>query len=518
MAKKKSTSKKTSSPKNVSPSPVISGPVTGEEPTSKHAEIHQLQIIHLSDVHFGSSHKFNPDMAPSGGAMSTSGVKSFTDIVLEDLRDGDSHCPTIIAFTGDITTKYEEEGFNKGAQFLTSLSTATICGEVRGLNALIAIPGNHDIDFTKTDPNEKWYRWTKMYNSVFSTSIKPDEPLEYVNLLDRSDEGYCVLTINSEIHVQNNSENQYRGEIDEEQLKKIEDLLKKHKESIGKSICIALIHHHPVLIPALVEADRNYDAVLRSGHLLNLLNKYGFHLVLHGHKHWPCTFTVDNRNAYDQAFVRPLLVTAGGSVGSKELPPGLSENCYNRIMVKWNSDTDETRIRVETRGLKTTDDSGQPLPTRASWEWHPLRVDDRIFYRNERLPAVPYPSPIISVEDKTPAHEAHRTGEYARLRGNIPVIEVRPSFEPFQKYEAVFWLAEHPSKQFPAERPIHVTWSAGDLFPVLEVDAGDDGRFAGAYSYYGPVLVQATLKFNDGSTEQAYVYARIPSSAEFPAV
>ncbi|MEZ5952199.1 MAG: hypothetical protein R3C12_24015 [Planctomycetaceae bacterium] len=102
-------------------------------------------------------------------------------------------------------------------------------------------------------------------------------------------------------------------------MKKIEDLLKKHKESIGKSI-LALIHHHPVLIPALVEADRNYDAVLRSGHLLNLLNKYGFHLVLHGHKHWPCTFTVDNKTHMTKPlsarYSSPLAVQSV----SKELP------------------------------------------------------------------------------------------------------------------------------------------------------------------------------------------------------
>ena len=516
MNKKKSTNKR-KSPRALKPkAPEI--PVVGEKPAQKHAEVHQLQIFHISDLHFGSTHNFNPDKDPLGKPLPQAGVRSFHDILIDELSEGDENCPTLVAVTGDLTSKNEQPGFDEAARFLKKLVTAKIGGKKRGKGIIAVIPGNHDVNRDGTDAEEKWLRWSKFYNGVFQTNHPASKPLEFVTLTDHEGEGFCVLTLNSEMYVSSNPDDQYRGQIDEEQLEQVRQVLTSNKAKLKSRIKVALIHHHPVLIPQLVEADRNYDAVLRSGQLLNLLNKHGFHLILHGHKHWPCSFPVDVRNAYDKAFVRPLLVVSGGSAGSRELPPGVKENCYNRILVKWNSDTEEMRLQVETRGLQTTDEQGQPHPTRAAWTWSTLRVDDRIFYRNQRIPPVDFPSPVISIDKEPPKFEAKRGGEYARLRGNLPVVEVRPSFEPFQKYEAVFWLAEHPSKTFRPERPVSVKWSAGELFPVLTVTAGNDGRFAGAYSYYGPVLIQATLTFKDGSIEHAYVYARIPSSKEFPLV
>ncbi len=457
----------------------MKSPTAGEKPTHKHAEVHQLQIFHISDIHFGSSHNFNPDKDPLGKALPQAGVKSFHDILIDDLSDGDENCPTLVAVTGDLTTKNEQPGFDEAGRFLKKLAEAKIGGRKRGSGIIAMIPGNHDVNRDGTDHEEKWLRWTKFYNDVFATNFSAKSPLEFVTLTDHQEQGFCVLSLNSEMYVSAEPDDQYRGQIDEEQLEKVRQLLTAKEAELISRLKIAMIHHHPVLIPQLVES-RGYDAVLRSGQLLNLIHKHGFHLILHGHKHWPCSFPIDVRNAYDKAFVRPLLVVSGGSAGSRELPFGVKENCYNRILVKWNSDTEEMRVQVETRGLQTTDEHGQPHPTRAAWTWTTLRVDDRIFYRNQRIPPVEYPSPVIRIDSKPPQFEGERGAEYARLRGNLPVVEVRPSFEPFQKYEAVFWLAEHPSNRFPAERPVSVKWSAGELFPVLTVTAGNDGRFAGA--------------------------------------
>jgi hypothetical protein len=267
-----------------------------------------------------------------------------------------------------------------------------------------------------------------------------------------------------------------------------------------------------VLIPALVEPDRSYDAVLRAGDLLNILNKYGFHLILHGHKHWPCTFTVDNRNGYDATFVRPILIVAGGSVGSRELPKGVDTNCYNRILVKWNSDTDECRVQVDTRGLIKVDDDGRPFPTRSEWYWKSLRVDDRTFYRHERVPASLLGQSNL-LDGPIPDFETQRQAEYVRLRGNLPVVEVRPSFQPFQKYEAVFWIVPHNRK--PDQVPVSVTWSAGPRFPAFYIPSAQDPRFRASYAYYGPMLIQATLEFKDGNKEHAYIYCRFPSGQEY---
>jgi 3',5'-cyclic AMP phosphodiesterase CpdA len=368
---RKSKSKRVSEPKPVD------GPF-GEAPKKKHPEVHQLQIIHLSDVHFGSSHNFNIDKSPSGEGLPGAGVLSLSEILFRDLADGDPNCPTLVAFTGDVTTKYEEEGFKQAVPFFQDLAKTRIAGKKRGIRAIAAVPGNHDIDVNVDNPRAKWLYWNEFYNKVFEkvlkTRIEDGAPLEYVKLIDKSSEGYCVLTLNSEVHVRKGSPDQYRGQIDEQQLDRISQLLKKNEETLKRSIRIALIHHHPILIPTLVEPERNYDAVLRAGDLLTVLNKYGFHLILHGHKHWPCTFNYDNRNGYDTTYVRPMLVVAGGSIGSQELPKGIDTNCYNRIFVKWNSDNDEVRIRVETRGIIRRDSEGHPFPTRTQWYWKTLRL------------------------------------------------------------------------------------------------------------------------------------------------
>ena len=396
------------------------------------------------------------------------------------------------------------------------LSKSRVYSVVRGIDHVFIVPGNHDIDITSADDAKRWGLFCGLMSSVYSRPYRPTSPLDLVELHDRPTDGYCVLTLNSVRHTQKGTDDENRGQMDEEQLKKVHDLLSKRATEIRHRIRIALIHHHPVLIPQLVET-RGYDAVLRSGHLLNVLHKYGFHLILHGHKHWPCSFTSDARSAYDQAPVAPLLVVSGGSVGSTALPSGQDSNCYNRISVRWNAGTDEVRMRVETRGLTKRDDTGQELP-RSLWRWDTLRVDDRSFYRGASAPLVHQDKivreshPLNDDED-----ESSRQKEYRRLRDNMLVAMTRPSFLPGQKYEVVFWVIEHKSKDLTRRRevPKSVTWSGGICFSRKTVLRDNDLRFAAFYNYYGPMLIRAEISFDDGRKETAFIYAPIPSAADF---
>jgi 3',5'-cyclic AMP phosphodiesterase CpdA len=480
--------------------------------------IYQLLIIHLSDIHFGSRHAFNRPRGPDGTRISSAGLPSFTELLLKDLEEDDPVCPVCIAITGDFTSMCEEKGFDEAGQFLKQLAGAEVFGMVRGTTNIHIVPGNHDINFRTDDDGLKWYLWTKFVNAAFGGSYSTGKPLEFVELHDHSREGYVVLTLNSERHVREGCSDTFRGQVDQEQLAKVASLLEANKTKLEKSLCVALIHHHPVLIPHLVEEGRGYDAVVNSGLLLNLLNKHGFHLVLHGHKHWPCAFTSDARSAYESAYVRPIMIVSGGSVGSKELPTNTDINCYNRIRLKWNSGSEEMRVRVETRGLQRRDEHNQAIPA-AQWFWKTIRSDDRSFYRGDRVPGV------SSVHRSSPrpqgdAAETVRKLEYKRCRNNMAVVEVRPSFDPREKYEAVFWIVGHSGKdgkdyRKPREIPVQVTWSAGPLFMQKTVRREEDSRFAGSYSYYGPMIVQGELEFEDGAKKLVHVYARIPSEGDF---
>jgi 3',5'-cyclic AMP phosphodiesterase CpdA len=478
--------------------------------------IHQLLVIHLSDIHFGSRHAFNPPKGPEGNPLSTAGLPTFTELLLDDLVADDPICPVCIAITGDFTSKCEEQGFRQAAEFVDKLAKANIFGKPRGKSNIAFVPGNHDVDFQKTDEGLRWYLWAKFARAATGKSYPAGLPLDFVELHDHSEDGFALLTLNSEVHVRKGSDDEFRGQIDQEQLAKVATLLENNKTRL--KLRIALIHHHPVLIPHLVEPCRQYDAVLNSGLLFNLLNKHGFHLVLHGHKHWPCAFTSDARNAYESAYVRPIMIVSGGSVGSNELPKNTDVNCYNRIWLKWNSGSEEMRVRVETRGLQRRDEHNQEVPA-ARWTWKTIGLDDRSFYRGDRVP------PVSSVRRSSPrpkgdAAETVRKSEYERCRNNIAVVEVRPSFDPAEKYEAVFWIVGHSGKdgkdyRAPRDIPVQVTWSAGPKFMQKTVRHEDDARFAGSYSYYGPMIVQAELEFPDRKKELLHVYARIPSAGDF---
>lgn len=472
----------------------------------------QAQIVHFSDVHFGSSHNFNPKAGPDGAKMPQDGVVPFSNLFSRDLDFGSEKVPTLVAFTGDITTKHESDGFQEGVVFFEHLKTTSICKKIQDIAAFAAVPGNHDIDFFEDAQDERWGRWAKFYNQVFCKNVDPQDPLEFVELIDRSkSDGICVLTLNSEIHVKRGSADEFRGQIDDRQLNKIVELLEQHKASLDGSIKIAMIHKHPVLIPELVEGNRNYDAVVQSGNLINLLQKHGFHLILHGHKHWPTCFTIDHNNAYDSGQnKRPILVVSAGTLGSREFRPGVGsdDNCYNRIFITWNPASDEARIKVDTRVLMKIDESKQPLPTSAQWYWKTANVDDRSFYGSERN-RKPINATYSRPEDRDVSWDGARSNEYARLRGNLPVVEVRPSLAPQQKYEAVFWIVGHDGDQT-RDVPRRVTWSAGSKFPVVQTQAASDSSFAGRLTYFGAMLIQAVLEFEDGKAEFAYVYARLP--------
>src|SRR5205085_12192521 len=111
------------------------------------------------------------------------------------------------------------------------------------------------------------------------------------------------------------------------------------------------------------------------------------------------------------------------------------------------------------------------------WHWTTMRIVDR--FSNSWLTA-PVPK-LDAVESQAPypandSRENDRREEYIRLRGNMPVVETRPSLVPGQGYEVRFWITAHSSprfKQKPRDIPTSVTWSAGDQFPIKTITAAN---------------------------------------------
>jgi hypothetical protein len=325
-----------------------------------------------------------------------------------------------------------------------------------------------------------------------------------------------VATLNSATYVRKNHEDQDRGRVTEDQIAVLERRLTAIDPArLRSAVRVALIHHHPVLIPALTEPKRGDDAVHNSALLLATLRKLGFHVLLHGHKHNPHVFTEDAFSAYRKGEPHPILIAAGGSVGSRELPTRpRCGNCYNRIIVKWDAQADQTRVHVTTRGLRVVNDDANDLPA-SNRTWETLRVDDRQFIGRDA------PTPRADERrDYAPeadgSADAERISEYGRVNGYFPVVAVVPSLEPDQRNEARLWIVRHEPSDGRAAGPelTRVTWSAGPRFPVVNVRFADDPNLCTVLHDYGPMLVRARMEFVDNTTADAYVYVRLPRAIE----
>jgi 3',5'-cyclic AMP phosphodiesterase CpdA len=465
----------------------------------------QLTIVHLSDIHFGRHHRFDPPATPAGDPAPVAGYPTLVETLRkesEELRLNTNK--VIVCITGDLSQNGSYDELKSVDRLLRDLQAAPLFGQQLTLEDIFIVPGNHDLVYSEREIEPRWERWLAAYNRWYRTSHT--SPYAAVKVHDRVEtHGAVVVTINSAILVQKDTPAQDRGCVEIAQLQAIKKALDEiPAHSLHRAIKIALLHHHPVLIPPLAESRRGYDAVLFSGELLTMLRRYGFHLVLHGHKHDPHVFTDDTRRNTGGVPRGSLLIVAGGSAGSRELPAD-RPNTYNRITVKWHPAAGQWRACVKTQQLVTRSNGEDLLPP--DWHWTDLDTDDRSFYPGRRLPPVK-----MKAIDTFDGQDGPRRAEYNRSRGNMIGIEVLPSLDPDQAYEVRLWIIGR--KRDEEDEPLSVTWSAGPSFGMVTVHRDEDANFCASFSYWESMLVQARLEFEKGEPVNLFAFARIPESYE----
>lgn len=461
----------------------------------------RMTFIHLSDLHFGPRHRFTLPLPASGGPSDNAGVPTLAQSIKRDLERQEFEGRASLCLTGDLTHGAEAPEFEQATQFIDQMVEHPAIGS---RERVFVVPGNHDVTYTESDKERRWGPYTNWYARNFRNRPRPEAfDLKTVSKVHHytSATNVVVLELNSCTNVQQGSPAENRGEIVIADLEHVrQQLMDISNAQLGDAIKVAMIHHHPVLIPNFAESGRGYDAVVNAGHLLTLLRSHGFHLVLHGHKHLPCTFSFDVDCAWINAETPETWVVAGGSAGSTGLPDGMAAtNTYNIVDCYWNRATREGRIRVKTRGLVRFNGDGQPLLP-SDWHWTTLKETDRdISHRTSRTA---YRGQARTAQL---VNERDRIATYTALRGNMPVVRVRPSLVAGQEYEAHFYLRAHDHQR---EVPREVTWSAGPMFDELVIPAsGGDHTFSGRFHFYGGMLLQATLVFADGTESVGHVYA-----------
>ena len=471
-------------------------------------ETSQLLIVHLTDIHFGKHHRFNPGKAVGPGLLRKEGHPTLVDTLARDLSGPDPGCPIIICITGDFSETGSAEEFRQAESFIKTLAEIEIFGKPRGIGNIFVVPGNHDVMFSASEPEDRWTSWTNFYNQTFSKLIAPRDPKARFSFQDRTgDLGAIIVCLNSAEYVQKDTPEAERGTIDQSQLAELKAFLDRVPEvERHRAIRVALIHHHPVLIPGLAEPGKGYEAIENAGYLLNSLRKFGFHIILHGHKHTPYHFSEDSYTAFQESNHPPTLIVAGGSASSTVLPEG-GQNCYNHLIIKWNPTAHQSRIVLWTRGLQTRHKGEQLLPT--EWSWKARLIDDRQYIGGPRAPQSIAARHRDYTAELDHLDERDRKSRYSELRLNMPVCEVMPSVIDGQHYEARLWIEVHrPEYQSPNDIPTQVTWSAGSLNRVVTVRHEEDARYCATLHYYGPMLVQAKMEFPDGKISLGYIYAR----------
>lgn len=493
----------------------------------------QIQLLHFSDLHFGDHNICNPE----DSTASSDGIPSLGELITNDLRNDfgamfshpseyalneesnfstPKEPPLLIALSGDFTQKAEHEEFKSAMQFMDKLISTPILNQKVSKEDIFLIPGNHDVQFNEKSPTVRFQPYAAFYNEYFNgvstrKQIQPFDPLgiTQIHKIERQGNKVLIAEINCCMYVQNDTVDKSRGQVSQEAIKKLRKELESYKAEpdFKDYIKIAMIHHHVVLLPSFIEANRGVDSVMHARHLLELISEYNFHLILHGHKHYPQIFTYDplplwsaNKNTI------PQLVIAGGSCGSNELPKASGAcNTYCVITIKWHPAATQARIRVITRGLKTTGDRGTLAPDQ--WKWETVNVSDKTITPYQTLPEVGVSE--LKVWDTDERHK-----RYTELRYQMPVVEVMPSLIPGQAYEARAWITPHGNPLPAGQELIKVEWSAGKLFAKQTCLKENNPHFCIAYQYWGPMQIEARLFFEDGYEALAYVYARMPKNEE----
>ncbi|MFO1157237.1 MAG: metallophosphoesterase [Reyranellaceae bacterium] len=498
----------------------------------------QLTLIHLTDLHFGPRHAFKPPVPPDGHPAVARGWPKLLESLTRDWMTGvfadrgppptpsgypparrrpdgtrDPNTRVVVAITGDLTETSLDTEFDDASKFVEQCAKSMIFGWQMSVDDIFVVPGNHDLQWAQQTPQGRWMPFAYFYGTLRDKNINAAKPEELTRLIDQSEDGLIVAEINSSAYMQKANEN--RGQVDPGAIASLRDALDKiDQEKRRRAIKVALVHHHPVHLPGLAEASEGYSALVNSNALLERLRSYGFHLILHGHKHMPYTFWYDPACAWIGNPAYPLMIAAGGTAGSTEYQavPGAT-NTYNVITLRWDPMLDRVRIHVETRGLVRTSENNQPLdPDR--WQWRTLRVADRSFDLPRSAPKHEAGEPRVATQAEIDVLEPPRQAAIEHTRRNFPVVDILPSLDPEQFNEARVRIeGQVEGKGY--EAPTRVEWWAGPSFKdVVAVTHEQDETFAARFTYWWPTLIQCRLHWKDGKSALAHIF--VPQPADRP--
>jgi 3',5'-cyclic AMP phosphodiesterase CpdA len=326
-------------------------------------------IVHISDPHFGTSTR-GGETVDMHRFFEGENTRNLVEELIAELKRPDlarfSMQDVFIVVSGDLTYQASIGEFDLVKKFLDGLCTGL------GLDRshVIVVPGNHDVDWALSgiDRDRRFDNYLSFVRDFYEPNFDGRHPLlnwdfdissrrpsanTIVSFLES--DNLVFVGLNSCIY---EDDKKHYGFIGRRQLDAIGELMK----SVDRDcIRVAVMHHHLHPFPELLE-DRDAEeiwsdssTVRDAGYVEQRLEKLGFDLVLHGHKHKPQLRETLVRHVFsdDDATDRSLIISGAGSVGvnSRELEHSQSNHYALLEILRPKREAGAEFLRVEWREM-----------------------------------------------------------------------------------------------------------------------------------------------------------------------
>ncbi|KAB2824223.1 metallophosphoesterase family protein [Aliivibrio finisterrensis] len=256
-----------------------------------------LKVAVVSDLHFVNSDKVKDGSRHSW--LTFNGEKGLTNNFWQSLIDkvkSDSISADILVCPGDITTHSEKSALQFAWKKLNELANTLGC------EILVAATGNHDVNSRGFELHNVIRELDKDHCLVEDLKqLSPIYPLVHLNknesmsdhinrihyfgsnFLFSQTESYNLITLNSCSNHTNNPVAYEKGFVSKSTHQWLESTLQAHFDNQNKKLGLLVCHHHPIQHPNYNLGS--YDFMNGGVELLEMLNRYGNWIVIHGHKH-----------------------------------------------------------------------------------------------------------------------------------------------------------------------------------------------------------------------------------------
>ena len=181
----------------------------------------------------------------------------------------------VLICPGDLGDKADEQGIISSWNFLEEIRHAL------DANELIGIPGNHDVN---SHGGVDSFSFIKNFHHKFPTKdIIANNSFWSLGFCVFKFGNILILLINT-VHDHIDIDSSSKSNLDAGMLERIEKELIQILGEFDLKICI--MHHHPIKHSNITNY-RDSDSVDRGDDLVNLLSRFHFNILIHGHKHQP---------------------------------------------------------------------------------------------------------------------------------------------------------------------------------------------------------------------------------------